>query len=163
MLHTLNTGDIAASSKQTFITNTSSSLNDKTDNSVGSWLSDFTKTENKTKEGETKTTNQFETNNNYTASQTFANNLMSLNMMPADSSSDLLAKKEAEIERLKKKLIATYGDEVSLDYALSVAKFANGCEYSENLFNTLMGVLSGNQHRNVFDQFYQLVKLTTEN
>lgn len=167
MLHTLNTGDIAASSKPTFIPTTTCSTNEKTANLVGDLLSDYTNVEKKRKEGERKeaeTKSMFASEgNNYTASQKVANSSMSSNMMmPADSSSDLLTQKETEIERLRKKLIATYGDEVSLDYALSVAKFANGCEYSENLFNTLMGVLTGNEHRNVFEQFYQLVKLTTE-
>lgn len=157
MLHTLNTGDIAASSKQTLIPSVTNDTNEKNDNLAGSWLADFTSNEKKTKEGERKETEtrsifQSEANNNSLSSKTMA----------ADSSSDQLTKKETEIEKLRKRLIAIYGDEVSLDYALSVAKFANGCEYSENLFNTLMGVLTGNEHRFVIHDFYQLVKLTTE-
>lgn len=171
-LQTLNTGDIAASSKQTFI------KNDIFNESMGSFVGNLLTTSDSSNDSKSKHGNIVETEpaksanqldailpilNKQTAFVPEANLSNGVKTVPADSStSDAHSKKELEIERLRKKLVATYGDEISLDYALSVAKFAKGCEYSENLCNTLMGVLTANEHRNVFEQFYQLVKLTTE-
>ncbi|KAH9399635.1 Bromodomain containing protein 7 [Tyrophagus putrescentiae] len=171
-LQTLNTGDIAASSKQTFI------KNDIFNESMGSFVGNLLTTSDSSNDSKSKHGNIVETEpakpanqldailpilNKQTAFVPETNLSNGVKTVPADSStSDAHSKKELEIERLRKKLVATYGDEISLDYALSVAKFAKGCEYSENLCNTLMGVLTANEHRNVFEQFYQLVKLTTE-
>lgn len=67
------------------------------------------------------------------------------------------------IRELRKQLLPIYGDqELGIDYSLSISKYGQNSEYTKNLVNSLLGVLTGGKHRTVLKKFYNLLDENNE-